>query len=922
MFKIFLNKKKSKDSINEENTLNLRLINENRTLPLSNVVKNVNEYEQYLKEKKESQTYRLSFNITPLCSNVLFNKITEIVFHEGGDDCIVFNKEFVEGSVHKNELLKKYCEYKDILINKLYRDVLIRDTGFSHQECGGIVYHCGYDIFNNHMLRKKEFNVVNKLGSFYKNNFNTIYDLKRDSNGNEIENWKEDLEESDSGNTFYEHLYMYDTIHSFEESVNENLIEKNGWVGFINPNGLNVANYGNISLNKCMNANKACEMIDMYPDRSLFSFTPKINKFRDNRIEKNWDYCLTYPFENFYDNDLVQHKCESGVNINGLQASIVDDIFDIDEALGLEFIEVEDGSLITLKTIIKHNFNINSIVNIVLIGEDINGKELIIKLEDNEKVMKTGFEGKNKEYYFSIYADELLERLNDFKTPSQVDIRVRRVNDGGLCEYYFRKFRRIPNFNNSNVYNDDIVSESEIKEYSKKDFNSTLNNLGFSRTIYNDNVAQILFNDDINLKGLKDNLGREISEVYLTIVKNNEGYKEWYQDFDYSNSKITNSRCFGRITSGVEMLDNTNKDYNIHVINNVSPEIINYESGPTWDSLVEYHYQNFFNVKYNENGKSEYYSPKVLEDDINKYGVIENGERTNTFLGDVVEFSKNKLIEYSLTDVLHRFNTVQREMLSEEYRDLMVDEILYDDYDLNSGFTIEQKIYNEINSGEENTRYIKIPFNIDAEGYFYKPHHKIELKKYKDIVKQGAHTRVLYSNFEKIIPIGYQITTSKNYYFEMLDEVYFYHKISKELIIGRVFKVEGKNRNIVSINITLPNETTIDDYFLYRPNSEKPYGAYELLDGSGRYLWREVLEDHEYDIESEIGKYVFTNGAHYINKQIIFSLHRQDPTGEYLISSIVGPTPIINNFGIAGVTNEYSNFETMLDEIEEDGLTC
>lgn len=928
MFKIFLNKNKSKNSVNEENKLNFTFLNKNRIVPLTNIVANVNEYEQYIKEKKESQIYRLSFNITPLCSNVLFNKISEIVYHEGADDCVVFNKKTVEGNVKGIELLNNYCKYKNIESTKLHKEDLIRDTGFSHLECGGLVYHCGYDIFNNHVLRKKDFNVVNKLGSEYKKYFNTLYDLKRNNKGEEVENWRDSLDENGKKNTFYEHLYMYDTIYTFDESVNENLVEKNGWIGFINPNGLNVPNYKTISLNKCMNNNKACEMIDMYPDRSLYSFIPKINKYRDNRIEKNWDYCLTYPFENFYDNELVQYTCKNNVKVNGLKATIVDDIFDGGIGNSNEIIEYEDGSLVTLKTSIANSLTNNSIVNIVLIGENIKGEEVIVELENNEKVIKVGYEGKHKEYYFSIYGDELFEKLNNYKTPSKVEIRVRKVNNGGVSEYYFRKFKRIPNFNNTNVYNDDNVSIEEINEYSNMEFNSTLNGLGFSRTIYNDNNVQILFNDDINLKGLRDNLGRELSEIYLTIIKNNEGHKKWYEEKKYTNSGITNSRCFGKVTSGVEMIDCVDKDYNIHVINNITPDIITYESGFTWNNLVKYYYQNFFKIIENENNSIQYFSPKVLEDDINKFGTIKNNVRTNEFLGDIIEFNKTTLTENVLSDVLHRFNTVQREILDEEYRDLIVDEIIYDDYDLLSGFTPGQTIYNELKSGDEiesgkEERYIKIPFNIDAEGYFYKPHHKIELKRYKNTVKQGEHTRILITKYEYDKELKeYYITTSRNYFFELLDNVYFFHKSSREKIVGKIIKIEGKYKTEITIKVNLIKDTTIEDYYIYKPNSEKPYGAYELNDGSGRYLWRELLDDHEYDNDSEISKYIFTNNAHYINKQIIFKLHRQDPTGEYKISSITGPTPIINNFGIASVTNEYSNYEIMLEEIEESGLLC
>ena len=930
MFKIFLNKKKSKDSVNKENNLNISLKDDNKILPQTDIVKNVNEYEQYVKEKKNSQTYRLSFNITPLCSNVLFNKITEVIYHEGGEDCVVFGKKRISGNTNNMDSLEKYCEYKNLttkLTTKtLCRHDLIMDTGFSHPECGGLVYRCGYDIFNNHTLRKKEFNVVNKLGIYNQKYFNTIYDFKRDKDGYEIENVKDNLEKGEKTTSFYEHLYMYDNIHTFEDSINENLVEKNGWVGFINPTTLNIPNYGNVSLNKCMNNNKACEMIDMYPDRSLFSFVPKINKYRDNRKENNWDYCLTYPFSNFYDNELVSYKCKDETNINGLKAIIEEDIF-VDD-----FIDYDDGSLITLKTIIKHNFTINSIVNIVLIGEVIeNGKtiERIIPLENNEKVVRVGLNGKNKEYYFSIYADELFEKLNNFKHPSEVEIRVRKVINGGLCEYYFRKFRRIPNFNNSDVYVDDIISDKEIKDYSNKDFKSTLNALGFSKTIYSDNNAQLLFNDDVKLNGLKDNLGRDISEIYLTIIKNNDGHKEWYEGKDYTNSGITNSRCFGEVTSGVEMLGRDEVNYNIHVINNVSPDIINHNSGKTWNMINEYYYQNFFKVSQNENGKLEYISPKVLERGINKRGGIINGyEESNEFLGDIVEFNKGSLIENTLCDVLHRFNTVQRERLDEEYEDLIVDEIASDDYDLDiftdGCFYGDEVIYNEIGNGEggENEKLIKIPANIDAEGYYYKPHYKIELKQYKDSVKQGEHTRVAFSDYVDMGSKEYILITNKNYYFEILDKVYFYHKYTKEKLIGEVFKVGGKFKNEIYIKIELLKDTTINEYLIYRPNSEKPYGAYELEDGTGRYLWRDLLEEHEYDIDSDISKYIFTNNAHYINKHIVFKLHRQDPTGEYKLSAVNGPTPKINNFAIEGVTNDYSIFETMLNEMEEGGVLC
>lgn len=912
MVKVFLNKKRSKNSVNNENYLNARLNSEYKILPPTNIEAIVNEHDQYLKEKKNSHTYRLSFNITPICSNILFNKISEIVYHEGGDDCIVFNREGTSKKINNGTPIKTYIDYKELDSVDLNRYNLIRDTGFSHPDCGGVVYHCGYDIFNNHILRCKNFNCVNKINDSNSNRkvFNTLYDEKRDGNG--FTNSIKRINEEGVINDITEHLYTKDDIYTFEESINENLVEKNGWVGFINPTNLNIPNYGTISLNKCMNNNKACEMYDMYPDRSLFSFIPKINKYRENRVENNWDYCLTYPFKNVYDNELVSYDCKNGTKINGLKAKIIDDIFEGD------FIDDESVGILTLKTTIKHNFVIRDNINIVLIGSDSEGEEKIIELDNDEIITKTGLDGKNKEYYFSIYGEELIDALNSFMTPSKVEIRVRKMTTYGPCEYYFRKFRRIPNFNQTNILPSDI-SEEDIKKYASNNFNSVLNNLGFSRTIYDDKNVQLLFNDDVKLNGLLDNLGREISEIYLTIVKNNEGHKEWYESKDYTNTNITNSRCFGKITSGVEMLDKNNIDYNIHVINNVSPDIIKDITGSTGEYLVDKFYQNFFKVKENLDGVKTYEQPKVLEDEINIYGTIEEGKRNNEFLGDIVEFNKETLTEYVLTEVLHRFNTVQRESLDFEYRDLIVDEIKYDDYDLENSFTSETKYYNKISNGEDNNSELYIPFNIDAEGYYYKPHHKITLKRYSEKIKHGVHTKIRY---ERIIIENteneYRFLIANEYYLKKNDKLHFYNINNGECVIGTLKEIMED----FALNKWYKIEVELKDnpynYNIFK--IENIRGVYELNDGSGSYLWRDLLEDHEYSFNDEINKYIFTNNAHYINKNILFTLHRQDPNGEYGISGINSPTPIVNNFTVGGNVNDYSEYNETTNE--EGDLSC
>ena len=60
-------------------------------LPHEHVEAKVDEYALFVKEYNESEKYRLVFSFNPICSNVLFNTITEITQNEGSDECKLFN---------------------------------------------------------------------------------------------------------------------------------------------------------------------------------------------------------------------------------------------------------------------------------------------------------------------------------------------------------------------------------------------------------------------------------------------------------------------------------------------------------------------------------------------------------------------------------------------------------------------------------------------------------------------------------------------------------------------------------------------------------------------------------------------------------------------------------------------------------------
>ena len=277
-----------------------------------------------------------------------------------------------------------------------------------------------------------------------------------------------------------------------------------------------------------------------------------------------------------------------------------------------------------------------------------------------------------------------------------------------------------------------------------------------------------------------------------------------------------------------------------------------------------------------------------------------------------MEFNKFSLVENILEDVYHRFNTMQREIIDDEYSKITIDDIVSDDYDIGHNmFSSVTRNYGTVYETME------LPININPEGYYYKPHYKIVLKEYGEKIMQGKHTllNVLSCNINK--KNDYVITVAKNYFFEPLEKIYLYNRYNNERYVTEILDISGQNSNIITIKNVLKDGETINDFILYKYNSEKPNVAYELNDGSGRYLWREFKEDYEYTINNQILDYVFTNNAHYINKKIIFYLLRQDPTGKYNLNNIKSIFPIISNLCVEGDVNDYSNIETSLNDLEE-----
>ena len=229
--KIFLEKNRSVFSSNVENAINVALSTKTRLLPNDNVSDEFSLFEQYNRERDECCNFRLVMTVNPVCSNVLFNKKTEIVIREGSASGATLLDD--GRTISKASSASTAVNTKDKIG---YLDA-VRNTEYSHKENGEFVYHCGVDIFNNHMLRKNDFVHINKLnekstptcGEVY----NTIFDYCRDGRGDVVkEDINIDFKKSKKTNI---HLYQYDSIMTMPVAFSDNCFEKDGWWGFTNP---------------------------------------------------------------------------------------------------------------------------------------------------------------------------------------------------------------------------------------------------------------------------------------------------------------------------------------------------------------------------------------------------------------------------------------------------------------------------------------------------------------------------------------------------------------------------------------------------------------------------------------------------------------------------------------------------------------
>lgn len=890
MRKILLNKSRGTKSVNNPIGIPVE-INRDTSLFHDEIMSDtIDTMKIYNEEKDNSKKHRLIFTVNPICTNSLFNRLTEVVHNEGSSSAkILFND--TSDLIFENSISKE----------RVSRLQAIRNTEYTNSEYN-LTYHCGADIFNNHLLRSKEdisvqkrvdditeSPLVNELCRSYKlytsndsyttkDGFNTIGDFARTHDGGYIITTMPDSKNhyvySDSENRYegllHEEklpLYLYDTIKDFKTAFGDGILRKDGWIGFNNPSTMPIPIIDDVNkkyyVNKCFNNKESCQFIDMSPERDLFYFTPKKNINR-KRLEYNWDYFLTYPSESIYDDGIILKGKGYGLPLNTFENGSYYD----------EYNENSGLTLLMFRCPVKHNLK--------------PGDTIFLKTSDNKQVKCTvksigTSDRKNKDRYFSVYKTD----VEDYLTINDVR-RFSKVVSGFECEYYYRKFSKFD-----------------------KNFNSTLTKLSFSNTIYGDEVSQIVFTDDIDVSDYKDNRGRPLAEIYLTVIKTNRGYKQWYENNNPKDANVEYSHVFGCVTSGLDLPEYVDISYPVvrrqHNIN----------KGESMSFKLEGEELPIILNK----------SSKKIETDIDK--------NFKAFYGDLVEFNPVEINETVLENVYHRFNTAQRETMNSKYSTIYYDEIKSDIFDANyrkairnrdtskqGDETLPQIMENKLHEGFA---------NLEPEGYIYNPHHKITIGAFSKIVNQLSDGIMKVEQCELTQKSGYyQLTfiTNKNYTLLPYDIVGIMDKnnqnMSKFIVDSYSFDSNNnyyicvcncKNEDIVISNI---NEQT--KYF-FKHNITIPDYAYMLPDGTGRHLWRDLIKPSEYSFMDDLYNIPFTNGSFYHHTNIMFFVRRQDPFQKYgMVLHREGETKqFFNNFNIPSIEANISNDEYVK---ESDYKTC
>ena len=415
-------------------------------------------------------------------------------------------------------------------------------------------------------------------------------------------------------------------ITNSEKTDANQVIEVDGWFGYFDDDAETAQEYVRDANNYNDNKSSLCELIHFSPG-------PNRLKFDDSDGQQNYMLKITYPYET---QDIVLVNNTSGV-------SLKDGI----NIIGTEERVMNERSYSSFRCVINHGLKKGDIVTLYKSG-NLSGEEYM--------VVELGDQTNNQRDRYFVLDIPVKESSNQINKETST---FKRTKDGVTSNYYVRKFKSIT---------------TGFRDYD-------LFPASFAESYFGDEEVAYNFTEDIDVSGLKDNLGRPLSELFLTIVKvdtdtSNNFKDQYWKDIIKDNTKIPRdlkNRFWTKIKGGFLTENDTSVNYNVRSISS---------DGGTYPQT--------------------------------HFGSVDNGidESDNEFIGDISEYNSIELSERILEPIYHRVNTIYR-----EYRKDIVNLKTTND----GGFEVDDL----------------------REGYIYRPHYRIKIREFASYIETGDESQVI-----------------------------------------------------------------------------------------------------------------------------------------------------------------------------------
>ena len=506
--------------------------------------------------------------------------------------------------------------------------------------------------------------------------------------------------------------------------MSSSIFEKDGWVGSYNDE----PNTDEIQYND--NKSALCE---------FFPFDPGYDRLKmlDNDGASNYLLKIVYPFST-KDITLVD---------NNSNISLKDGIPIISQFT----VDLNGRQYVGFRTPMNHGLNIGDRIKLYNFIDNTPNNTLNLDTQ-LYRVFKIGNQvNDNKLRTFIIDVNP-----SDINYTLGISTIKRSVN-GNLSSYYVRQFKSL--------------TSSDYKDYD-------LYPAAYGVTYFNDEVVAFNFKNDIDVSSLVDNLGRPITELYLTILKNDNdsnptsiNTQYWLQQ-QQTLPPPYNTRFWTKISAGYKLEDDSSVNYNIKSYGD-----------PTYQG-------------------STYYENIDESDDI--------------FDGDIVEYNESELLERRVENVYHRVNTVYREFLNS--------------IDRNKGNKKEGYLYSPFNliKIREFSNYINPVVNLQLVIDRYNITNPIEIDELRKSFQIPDYATEIVPNVFKwrdILDIGefdnsgagvdypfesgaHYIYLDKRFYFQRQDPPCEFTLISEDLLLG-ASDVNNVNQNKF---VNLLNDPTFLNY--------------------------------------------------------------------------------------------------------------